>query len=70
MFPFSQSRLATGQLAVLPNCDVRVSLDGRRTRLHAKAPLLSGIPGLNKNPQHTRYGFFYLVTISIEALSA
>lgn len=28
---------ALNQLAELPNCEVRVSLDGRRTRLHAKA---------------------------------
>jgi len=28
---------ALDQLAGLPNCEVRVSLDGRRTRLHAKA---------------------------------
>lgn len=29
--------LALDELARLPGCDVRVSLDGRRTRLHAKA---------------------------------
>lgn len=28
---------ALDQLARLPGCEVRVSLDGRRTRLHAKA---------------------------------
>ena len=28
---------ALDRLAELPNCEVRVSLDGRRTRLHAKA---------------------------------
>jgi HKD family nuclease len=28
---------ALDELARLPGCEVRVSLDGRRTRLHAKA---------------------------------
>lgn len=36
---------ALNLLAELPNCDVRVSLDGRRTRLHAKAWLFSRSTG-------------------------
>ena len=40
---------AVHELASLPGCEVRVSLDGRRTRLHAKAWIFRRATGFGSN---------------------
>jgi len=49
---------ALDELAVLPGCEVKISLDGRRTRLHAKAWMFH---------RHTGFGTAYVGSANLSA---